>query len=126
VIGWSLLRTTGPIDLMSKRERYDEAKQLLSEIQHELATQPLTAKQRSELEIHAARLAGAVLHPWFPMSWTRRTIMVAIVLVGMQQAWVGNYQPLIWWLLLPVFSPRLVGECTFVIGKLRRSFDALR
>jgi hypothetical protein len=102
------------------RQGYDEARKVLAEIQHELATAPLTPQQRNELELHAAKLAGALLHPWLPVSWSRRAIMAAIVLFGLQQAWTGNYEPLVFWLLLPFFSPRIMGECAFLLGKMRR------
>jgi hypothetical protein len=93
----------------SKREQYDEAKRLLEEINYELKTQPLTEAQRNELKLHAARLAGVLLHPWFPVSWTNRLIMARIFLLGVQQAiWARNYEPLLWWLLLPLLSPRIV------------------
>ena len=46
--------------------------------------------------------------------------MVAIVLFGLQQAWTGNYEPLVIWLLLPFFSPRIMGECAFLLGKICR------
>ena len=103
------------------REGYNEARKVLEEIQHELATAPLTLQQRNELELHAAKLAGTLLHPWFPVSWGRRLLMAAIILFGLQQAWTGNYEPLIFWLLLPFFSPRIVGECAFLLGRVRRS-----
>jgi hypothetical protein len=47
---------------MSEREQYFEAKKLLSEIQHELDTAPLTLQQRKELELHAAKLARCFIH----------------------------------------------------------------
>jgi hypothetical protein len=50
----------------SRREQYDEAKRLLEEINYELKTQPLTEAQRKKLQLHAASLAGVLLHPWFP------------------------------------------------------------
>ena len=110
---------------MSEREQYTEAKRLLEEINYELKTQPLTQAQRTELELHAASLAGVLLHPWFPVSWPRRLIMAGIFLLGVQQAaWVGNYEPLLWWLLLPFFSPRIMGECAFFLGKVRRVLGA--
>jgi hypothetical protein len=110
---------------MSEREQYTEAKRLLEEINYELKTQPLTQAQRTELELHAARLAGVLLHPWFPVSWTRRLIMAGIFLVGiLWTAWVGNYEPLLWWLLLPFFSPRIMGECYYFIGRVRRMLGA--
>jgi hypothetical protein len=84
---------------INSREQYDEAKGFLEQIHYELKTQPLTAKQRQELELHAARLAGFLCRPWLPVSWGRRLIMAAIFVFSLQQAWVGNYQPMLWWLL---------------------------
>ena len=46
--------------------------------------------------------------------------MAAIFAFGLQQAAIGNYQPLLWWLLLPFFSPRIVGEATYFMGRLVR------
>jgi hypothetical protein len=106
---------------MSEREQYAEAQALLREIHYELDTQPLTQKQRNELELHAARLAGVLLRPWFPLDWKRRLIMAGIVLLGVQQAaWSSNYEPFLWWLLLPLFSPRIMGECAGFAGVLTR------
>jgi hypothetical protein len=107
---------------MNEREQYADAKKLLKEIQYELTTQPLTPDQRKELEIHAVKLAGILFRPWFPLSWTQRLIMATIVILGVQQAWVGNYQPFVFWLVLPFFSPRILGECSFFIGKLAGMF----
>jgi hypothetical protein len=45
---------------MSEREQYFEAKKLLSEIQRELDTAPLTLQQRKELELHARQTGGRV------------------------------------------------------------------
>jgi hypothetical protein len=107
----------------SKREYYDDAKRALSEIHYVLDTQPLTEKERSELKLHAAALSGQLLSPWFPVYWSRRLIMAAIFLFGIQQSWTGNYEPLLWWLLLPTFSPRIVGECAFFAGRVARLFE---
>jgi len=107
---------------MVSRQEYEEAKKLLEEIHQESTTQPLTPEQRKELELHAARLAGFLLRPWFPISWSRRLIMAAIFLFGLQQAWIGNYEPMVWWLLLPLFSPRIMGEAAFLWGRLSGHF----
>jgi GYF domain 2 len=101
------------------RETYAEARKLLQEIQNELQDPNLSGEQREELKLHAARLAGVLCHPWFPMSWGRRLIMAAIFLFGLVQAAIGNYQPMLWWLLLPVFSPRIVGEAAHLMGRVR-------
>jgi hypothetical protein len=109
---------------MGKRDYYKDAKQTLIQIHRILETEPLTKQQRGELEIHAAKLAGVVLRPWLPVSWTRRLIMAGIIVLGIQQSiWVGNYEPFAWWLLLPLFSPRIVGECAFQIGRVVGWFE---
>jgi hypothetical protein len=108
----------------NKRDQYDEAKRVLVDIHYELETQPLTREQREQLQLHAARLAGLLSRPWLPVPWSRRIIMAAILLFGLQQARVGNYQPLGWWLLLPFFSPRIMGECAYFFGVLSRPFRA--
>lgn len=97
---------------------YPQAKQVLSEISHELDTAPLTQQEREQLQLRAATLAGRLHHPWLPVSWSRRLIMAAIVLFGLQQAWTGNYEPMVFWLLLPLFSPRVVGECALFVGRV--------
>ena len=51
-----------------------------------------------------------LLRPWIPVSWGRRTNVAFIGLLGLQQAFLGNYQMLLLWLLLPLFSPRLIPE----------------
>jgi hypothetical protein len=107
---------------MVDRATYDEAKRLLKQISHELDTQPLTPEQREELELHVTRLSGLLLSPWLPVSWSRRLVMAAIVLFGLQQAWTSNYEPLVFWLLLPAFSPRIMGTCFYYAGRLAALF----
>jgi hypothetical protein len=38
---------------------------------------------------------GALLPPWLPISWVNRLIALAIVALGVQQPWIGNYHLLI-------------------------------
>ena len=108
---------------MVNRQTYAEAKKLLDEIHHELQNEQLTPKQRKELELHSASLAGVLCSPWLPVAWPNRIIMAAIFLFGLQQAATGNYEPLVWWLLLPFFSPRIMGEAAFLLGRLSRLFQ---
>lgn len=54
--------------------------------------------------------------------------MAGIVLFGVQQVWwAQNFEPLLWWLLLPFFSPRIMGEAAHaasrLIGVFSRPFD---
>jgi len=41
---------------------------------------------------------------------------LAIVALGVQQAWIGNYHLLMWWFTLPFFSPRIMDECANALG----------
>ena len=61
---------------------------------------------------------GALFRPWLPMSWVNRLIALAMVALGVQEAWIGNYHLLIWWLTLPFFSPRIMDECADALGLL--------
>lgn len=115
------------VSAMIDHEKYFETERLFKEINYELKTSSLTEQQRKELQLHAAKLVGALHSPWLPVAWSRRLIMIAIVLLGVQQAWwSGNCEPLIWWLLLPFFSPRIMGECSYFIGVLFRPFRGAR
>ena len=107
---------------MDKKER-EEAKQTLAEINKALEDETLSDEQREELEIHAAGLSGALLSVWLPVDWGRRLIMIGIVAFGLYEAIGGNYQALIWWLLLPFFSPRITGEVVHFTGRV---FGSLR
>jgi hypothetical protein len=44
-----------------QRQTVEEAKEVLSQLNHILATEPLTADQRREFERRAARLAGVIM-----------------------------------------------------------------
>ena len=66
---------------MDKKER-DDARKTLAEITKTLEDETLSAEQRQELEIHAARLSGFLLSVWFPVDWSRRGIMIGIVALG--------------------------------------------
>jgi len=103
---------------MIDRDKYEEAEKIQEIINRELASESLTPEQRRELELHSARLAGFLCSHWLPLDWTRRLIMAAIFIFGIQQAWVGNRQAMLLWLLLPLFSPRIVGEVFHFIGRL--------
>lgn len=81
----------------------------------------MTKREQEWPRLRAAPLSGKPISTWLPVGWTRRLIMLAIVAVGLQQAWVGNYRVLLFWLLLPFFSPRIVGECAYALGVVRRN-----
>jgi hypothetical protein len=95
---------------MMSRDRYFEAQEQLELIRHALADQNLSAQRRTELQQHELALSAVVTRPWLPVLWWRRWLVVLIFALGLQQAWAGHYTALLWWLLLPLFSPRLNAE----------------
>ena len=99
---------------MTSRDRYFEAQEQLEIIRHALANQQhLSAERRAELQRHELAFSAVVTRPWLPVSWSRRWLVVLIFALGFQQAFVGHYEGLLWWILLPVFSPRLNAEISF-------------
>jgi len=105
------------------KAKYEEAKKVLEEITEELKDQSLSDEDRKTLEMHAAELSGIMLSPWLPADWGRRLIMAAIVGLGVYGLVVRNYEVIFWWLALPFFSPRIVGETALLVGKLRGMFS---
>ena len=68
-----------------------------------------------------AQMAGYLLSPWLPHGAIRKIIMIIIALFAL----IGGVkfgQKLFFLLLilLPIFSPRIVGEVSLFIGKLSR------
>jgi hypothetical protein len=92
---------------MPSRDRYLEAEEQIRLIRHALAGQSLSAERRTELQNHELILSAVLSRPWLPLSWSKRLLMVLIFAVGLQEVWAGHYEGSLWWLLLPLFSPRL-------------------
>ena len=104
------------------KELHRQAEGLLEMISVELKSEILTPQERHELEIQKSKLSGMLLSTWFPVPWSKRIIMIVIVGFGLWQMVEQNFQPLIYWVALPFFSPRIVGEGAFFIGKISGKF----
>ena len=100
------------------KETYGSAKKTLEEINEHLKSDDLTVEQREELEVHSAKLSGVLLSIWFPMGIARKLIMVVIFLVGIYGLVIGNHYFLFSWIILPMFSPRLMGEVSYFMGRI--------
>jgi hypothetical protein len=112
---------------MVDRAKYQEAKVLLMKTNEALKRSDLSPDEQQRLQLSAASLAGYLASPWLPVSWPRRLIMLGIVLLGLQQSvWYNNYQPFLYWLFLPFFSPRFVGEAAGLLGSITGFMDRSR
>ncbi|MDG1074547.1 MAG: hypothetical protein P8O76_06265 [Methylophilaceae bacterium] len=99
------------------RKEFEEAKTLSAEIAKLLMDKNIAEDERQRLETLQAGLSGVLHRTWLPLGWGSRLIMLVLFLVGA----IGFSQQsgyfLFAWILLPLFSPRLVGEFTYLLGR---------
>jgi hypothetical protein len=99
-------------------DEYKEAKKKLEAIDGSLKKNNLSLEERRNLEKVHAQLAAVLLHPLIPADWGRRIIMVLVFLLGLYGVMGGNPQSAWVWIILPLFSPRIVGKIAYAIGKV--------
>jgi hypothetical protein len=67
-----------------------------------------------------AQMSGYLLSPWLPHGAARKVVMIVIALVAvLGYLMTGSGYFLLALLLLPMFSPRLVGEAARALGKAK-------
>lgn len=98
----------------------EKGPQMLELIHKSLRDDSLTTEQREKLERTASMLAGYQMSFWLPTTLGRKVLMflfLAIGVIGVFQwsPWLGLFI-----LLGCSFSPRIVGEILFFIGKLSK------
>jgi hypothetical protein len=62
-------------------------------------------------------IAGYLLRRWIPRGFVRKGIMLCICIGGLYGLFTDHPYAMLLWLLLPLFSPRAVGELAFLIGR---------
>ena len=92
------------------RAQYDEAQKRLEEVTRILKNEKLGPEERERLEREGKELARVVMSPWLPFNWSYRMMMVAIGAIGFYGLAEGQYLLVLIWLLLPLFSPRIIGK----------------
>ena len=100
------------------RKTYEEAKKNSELIAKLLSEGNLSEEEKQKFEILQAQLAGVLLNPWLPFGWGRRSIMIILFLIGIFGLIEGNNFLMLSWLLLPIFSPRFIGEASCLLGKI--------
>ena len=103
-------------------DQQEDAKRLLKEVTAELKRDDFTPEQRADLERHAAALAGALLNPWLPVGFWRRAVMLLLFLLGLLWPFVGSPTWAVAWLVMLMFSPRIVGKTAFALGRFSAGF----
>ena len=97
------------------RQQYEEAKTRLEEVTRKLRYEQMSLEERTRLEREGRELARIIVSPWIPYGWGYRIVMLAIAAVGFFGLAQGNHFLALAWLLLPLFSPRMVGA---FLGKI--------
>ena len=97
------------------REQYEEATARLEKVTGKLRYETLSQEERERLEREGKELARIIVSPWIPFGWGYRMIMAILAGIGLLGIVEENYLFLLAWLLLPLFSPRVVGK---VVGAI--------
>jgi hypothetical protein len=101
------------------RVQYEEAQRRLEEVTRILKNEKLSPDERERLEREGKELARAVMSPWLPFSWNYRVMMLVIAAIGFWGLAEGVYLLVLVWLLLPIFSPRIIGRLIVRISGLK-------
>ncbi len=101
------------------REQYEAAKVRLEKVTMTLKYEKISPEERERLEKEGKELATVVMSPWFPFDWRYRVVMIAIIAIGFWGLMQGQYPFMLAWLLLALFSPRIVGMFLGVITGYR-------
>jgi hypothetical protein len=61
--------------------------------------------------------------PWLPVSWGAPLFLLLILIAPIELAVIrGRYEALWWWLLLPLFSPRILARLAPIVRALTKPF----
>ncbi len=101
------------------RVQYEEAQKRLEEVTRILKNEKLGPNERERLEREGKELARVVMSPWLPFSWSYRMMMAVIAAIGIWGLAEGYYLLVLVWLLLPIFSPRIIGRFIVRISGLK-------
>jgi hypothetical protein len=101
------------------KKTYEEALRLSEEVEDILKRTDLSDEERVRFQELRGQLAGTLMSPWIPFGWERRSAMLVISIVGLYFAMYGPKFGTIVFLLVPMFSPRCVGETCLIIGRFQ-------
>ncbi|MDO8283281.1 MAG: hypothetical protein Q7U10_11785 [Thermodesulfovibrionia bacterium] len=102
-------------------EEHKALKDALALIQEEIDKGNLSLEEKEAFESTSAQIAGLLCRAWFPRDLGRRLIMLLIMIIGFIGLVYDHKLLMLCWLVLPLFSPRLMGEVLFAIGSVKNS-----
>lgn len=104
---------------MDKQEE-KALKKSIEVLQEAIDDGSLQGEARMEAERTVNMAAGRLLSVWLPTGWGRRVIMLILLLFGLYGLIIGKLLFLICWLIAVTFSPRIMGEVSFLLGRITR------
>jgi len=111
-----------PEELLKQIEAIDASDPQLFEKIEALKRQTTNGELLALLDRAADRIAGASLHAWLPRGVVRKLVMLGIVIAAAVGVIESKSLHWLWLLLLlPLFSPRAVGETANFLGQEYRS-----
>ncbi len=75
-------------------------------------------EEKENLEDLKTELTGAISSLWLPIGTTRKKVMLLFFLVGLYGIINVSLWFLIFWIMLPLFSPRIMSLITRTLGRL--------
>lgn len=92
------------------RDQYLKTKSALTHIDDALREGKLTPEQRAAFAALSVELSKQLVTTWFPAGWLRRSGMLSLLVVG-GYGFLVEVELFIWcWLIMPIFSPRIMGD----------------
>ena len=99
------------------KETYYSLKKQKAEISEKLEGSHLTPEEREKLEIRAEKISGALCRTWLPVPTSHRIGMLLLFVGGLYGFIVDDPFFAILWVVVPLLSPRLMGEVTYLLGR---------
>lgn len=69
-----------------------------------------------------AAISGQLMSSWAPHGNGRKVIMFIFLVLGFYNLFNGSWICLLFFFLVAIMSPRIIGECAFAMGRLASFF----
>lgn len=104
---------------MDKKQQ-NKLKTAFSAIEETLQSKDLnlTEEERIKFERLQSEIAGTMMSSWLPAGSARKVVALILFIAGLFGFLKISGFFILLWLLLPFFSPRLVGEIAIFFGKM--------
>ena len=99
--------------------QYKEVKKVGAVVSKVLEDEKLSAEDRGKLETLHSQISGYFFRSWLPVGVGRKAIMLTLIIIGGYGLIIDKPLIAISWLIVPLFSPRLVGEILHLIGTMK-------